>query len=32
VRNVRIGRIAFEVESAEALKNNDPIREFYLGA
>jgi branched-chain amino acid transport system ATP-binding protein len=26
------GRIAFEGESAEALNNNDLIREFYLGA
>ena len=26
------GRIAFEGESAEALNNNDMIREFYLGA
>ena len=26
------GRIAFEGESAEALTNNDMIREFYLGA
>jgi branched-chain amino acid transport system ATP-binding protein len=26
------GRIAFEGESAEALNNNELIREFYLGA
>ena len=26
------GQIAFEGESAEALNNNELIREFYLGA
>ena len=28
----RHGKIAFAGESAEALNNNDLIREFYLGA